>query len=195
MDKHWSILTRSPDLTSIVGPRPLLVSRRAKNLKYNLVHSEFTRSPSNSWQTNIPHSKGMFPCGHCHICRHVECTDKFTNVDDNKVYQIQQFINCSTEKVLYILQCPCKKIYFGKTKRQLRICIGEHLCSIRNIQKSKDKDNLKWGPIAQHFEKFYNSSVDGLKIKGFFALCQIAEEIMIQSFCGRKRNGSSVYGL
>lgn len=54
--------------------------------------------------------------------------------------------------------------------RQLRTRIGEHLCSIRNIQKSKDKDNPKWGSIAQHFERSPNSSIDGLKVRGFFAL-------------------------
>lgn len=46
--------------------------------------------------------------------------------------------------------------------------MGEHLCSIGNIQKSKDKKNPKWGPIAQHYERFHNFSIDGLK--GFFAL-------------------------
>lgn len=110
---------------------------------------------------------GMFPFEHFHICLFVECTDNFTNVDRQKVYSIKQFINCSNAYVFYILACPCKKFYVGKTKRQLRIRIGECLSSIRN-PRSHDKPGRT--PIAQHFDGFNKSFPDSIRIKGFFAL-------------------------
>lgn len=109
----------------------------------------------------------MFPCGHCHICHFVEGTGNFTDADRQKVYSIKHFINCSTAWVLYILECPYKKIYVGKTKRQLGVRIGKHLSSIRN---PRNQDNPERAPIAQHFDMFHNSSPDGLRVKGFFAL-------------------------
>lgn len=109
----------------------------------------------------MPKLKGMFPCGHCLTCKFVECTKTFCNSDSSQEYTINSFINCSTFKILYILECPCHKLYVGKTKRQLRIRFAEHLKSIRLKEKT---------PIAQHFLDFHQGNTSGLKVKGFYAL-------------------------
>lgn len=74
-------------------------------------------------------------------------------------FEIKSFINCATSKVLYILECPCHKLYVGKTKRQLRVRFAEHLKSIRLKEDT---------PIAQHFLEFHQSNTCGLKVKGLF---------------------------
>lgn len=53
LQKHWGILTKSSALTDIVGPRPQLVARRARNLN-TLVHSEYTRVRTTNCLTDLP---------------------------------------------------------------------------------------------------------------------------------------------
>lgn len=77
-------------------------------------------------------------------------------------YTIKSFINCATTWVIYSIQCPCNKMYIGKSKRQLCILIGEHLRHIR--QKEPDS------PLAQYFLHYHQASTSGLKVKGILAL-------------------------
>lgn len=96
-------------------------------------------------------------------CTHVESagfvgklikTDTFTNAESTKRFKIKQFINCSTTRVIYMLTCPCGKAYIGKTKRPLKIWIGEH---INSINKKEDES-----PLAAHFKHFHNGYPSGL---------------------------------
>lgn len=121
--------------------------------------SQFVRSPSRNWLTDLPNLQGIYPCGHCVMCRFVDRSGVFTG-SGNKEYQIRHFINCSTTRVLYIMECPCKNVYVGKTKRQLHIGFGEH---IKNIKQNET-------PIAMHFNEYHVGQPIGLKIKGFYAL-------------------------
>lgn len=57
-------------------------------------------------------------------------TDMFTSSDGTKNFRINSFINCSTTRVVYVLTCPCGTIYVGKTKRQLKVRVGEHIQTI-----------------------------------------------------------------
>lgn len=153
--KHWHILTRSPQVASIVGPRPQMVAKRARNLADKLVRFEFPRSTPQNWLIGLPQMKGIFPCGRCHICKFVNRTGVFTDADRQKTYQIKQFINCNTTRVLFILECRCHKFYVGKTKQPLKVHIGEHLLSIRG----GDDDT----PIAQHFAQFHKGQPRALR--------------------------------
>lgn len=125
LTQHWHILSESPTLGNLVGVRPLLPARRSRNLKDHLIHSEFRRSPTPNWLTQLPPLKGMFRCGRCSVCRYVERTDVFTDSDGTKQFKIHNFINCNTTRVIDMLTCPCGKKYVGK--RQLKIRIGEHV--------------------------------------------------------------------
>lgn len=167
----WCIMGRSltlacsdpfPQMASIVGPKPLMVARRAKNLTDEVVKSEFTKSSPHNWLTDLPPPKGIYPCGRCHICKFVERSDSFSDAKRKNTYQIKQFINCNTSRVLYMLECPCRKLYVGKTKHSLKIRIGEHLSSIR----LPDDETL----ISEHFTKHHNGQTKGLKVKKFHAL-------------------------
>lgn len=111
-----------------------------------------------NWLTDMPRPKGTYPCGHCGMCRYVDLRwpEVFTDSERNK-----EFINCSTTQVLYILECPCNKLYVSKTKRQLWIRISEHLKSIKLKEET---------PVAQHFSMYHSGKSSGLRFKGFFAL-------------------------
>lgn len=130
----------------------------APNLSDMLSRSEYFWSSDDSWLTSFPRSRGMFSCGHCQICHFSEV---FTNADNTKIYKIKS-LNCATTKVIYSLQCPCNKIYIGKTERQLWVPIGEHLRGVKHKE-------LK-SPLAQHFLLHHKSKPDGLRVRGINAL-------------------------
>lgn len=138
-----------------------MTARRSRNLGDLLVHSEYTRTISYNWLTSSKPPFGMHACGHCKICKYVHQTNQFTNPRGGKDFKIKQFINCSTTRVIYMLTCPCNKNYIGKTKRALRIRIGEHIAGIK-------KDDER--PISLHFAKFHNRDPKGLTVKGIYRL-------------------------
>lgn len=49
-----------------------------------------------------------------------------------KIKLIKLFITCSTEGVVYLLQCPCGLQYVGRTKRPLSVRLNEHITDIKN---------------------------------------------------------------
>lgn len=69
----------------------------------------------------------MYACNRCQVCPYVDQTNVFTDALGQKSYEIRDLVNCSTIQVIYMITCPCPKIYFGKTKRSLRVRIGEKL--------------------------------------------------------------------
>ena len=162
LNQHWHILSEAPILGSFVGDRPLLTARRSTNLKDCLVHSEYQRTTKSNWLTDLPPLKGMYPCGRCSMCKYIEKTDTFHSADGTKHFRINSFINCSTTRVIYLLTCPCGLMYVGKTKRQLKIRLSEHVQSINK----KDDDR----PLSLHFLKYHNGVPDGLRCRGIYRL-------------------------
>lgn len=161
LQKHWEILTNTPDLANIVGPSPKMVARRA-NLGDTLITSEFTKESEATWLSQYPRSKGMFSCGHCQVYPFVDRTDTYKDELGKESFQIWYVINCSTTKVVYMLTCPYDKFYIGKMKRQLRICIGEHMREI--VEKTPDK------PLVRHFAQYHNGWLEGMQVKGIYML-------------------------
>lgn len=163
------ILLNGPGLKEIAGESPNLVARRAKNLGDILIHSEFTKEPSANWLYEYPRSKGMFSCNRCQICPFVDRTATFSDTRGRHTFEIRDLINCSSNKVIYMLTYPCPKIYIGKTKRSLKTRIGEH---IREIKGEKERDPEKsWEkPLAKHFALYHRGKPDGLKVKDIYLL-------------------------
>ena len=77
---------------------------------------------------------------------------EFINPSDQKKYYLKQFTTCSSPFIIYAIQCPCPKIYVGKTIRPLKIRIGEHLSNIRN--------NKVGAPLTQHCTEKQHSHTD-----------------------------------
>lgn len=158
-------------MVDIVGSRQQLVARRAHHLKDTLVHSEYTKKRAMNWLTDLPPLKGMYACSHCQILKFVDRSAVFSDADRSVEFQIKNFINCSTSRVIYTLECPCKKYYIGKTKRQLQICISEHIRSIKNVNKEESKKKKEAvTPLAAHFADFHGGRLDGLNVKDIYTL-------------------------
>lgn len=134
-----------------------------------MIHSEFTKEPSSNWLSEYPRSKGMFPCNRCQICPFVDRTATFSNTEGRHTFEIRDLINCSSSKVIYMLTCPCPKIYIGKTKRSLKIRIGETLREIKG-ERERDPERSQEKPLAKHFALCHQGKPDGLKVKGIYLL-------------------------
>lgn len=104
----------------------------------------------------------MFPCNKCQVCPFVDRTSVFHDVLGKNNYEIRDLINCSTKRVIYIITCPCLNIYIGKTKRPLKVRIGEHL------REFDEKDPEK--PLAKHFVSCHRGCSVDMKVKGIYVL-------------------------
>lgn len=139
--KYWHLLCDDPSLQGKFEDPPLFVSRRGPNLRNKLVKARVRSTPS---QTLLaPLRDGNHPCGNCAQCNSTHKTRTFKHPRSGKSYSVKGFITCKTKNVIYLLRCPCDKVYVGKTTRSLKQRISEHKSSIRRA-------DLNY-PVACHF--------------------------------------------
>ncbi|OCT55731.1 hypothetical protein XELAEV_18004497mg [Xenopus laevis] len=128
--ENWHILEQDADLKETIGDRPLITYRRSKNLRDRLIHSHYNNPSKPTWLTcNI---KGCYKCGDCLACPFVRKSTTLYGRLDIEEYTIKQFINCKTMGVIYVMECKCGMRYVGKTKREFRRRILEHVGDVRN---------------------------------------------------------------
>lgn len=155
--KHWHILSSDTTLNSAFQNPPLFTYKRGRNLSNMLVRSDVIREKTEAF------IKGCFPCRNCAACSTIIKSNYFTCPRTNKRFDIKSCITCNTKNVIYLLRCPCYKIYCGKTSRSLKIRIGEHKSAIRR------KDITS--PVAKHFAE-NGHSVDQLQCIGIEKISQ-----------------------
>lgn len=51
---------------------------------------------------------------------------------NGKPYYSKQRLTCDTEDVIYLMLCQCGQFYIGKTKRQFRRQVYDHVYAVRN---------------------------------------------------------------
>ncbi|OCT78761.1 hypothetical protein XELAEV_18029851mg [Xenopus laevis] len=84
--------------------------------------------------------KGAYPCISCHFCDVIIKGNKFNHPSKGYDIKLKDFATCHTRGVIYMLKCPCGKVYVGKTKRQ------------RSIDNC-DLEKMKYvTPISRHFK-------------------------------------------
>lgn len=156
--KHWHLLSSDPELSDIFKHPPLIVYKRARNLKDSLVHARFqSTSPRTSQSLLSPIQKGNYRCGNCAQCNNTFKTSFFCHPRTGRKYSIKSVITCVSTHVVYLIRCPCGIGYVGKTSRQLKQRISEHKSSIRR----KDMNY----PVAAHFVTL-NHDVTSLRFCG-----------------------------
>lgn len=156
--KYWHLLSSDPELSTIFRHPPLIVFKRAKNLKDHVVHARFQSGITRSSQKLIsPLQNGNYRCGNCAQCNNTTKTSFFCHPRTGKKYGIHSVITCTSTHVVYLIRCPCGLGYVGKTSRQLKQRISEHKSSIRR----KDVNY----PVAAHFLSF-NHDVSSLRFCG-----------------------------
>lgn len=65
-------------------------------------------------------------CGHCPRCPWILEGTTYT-LPNGEVFSPPQHSNCGTRGVVYLMVCVCKVLYVGKTIKELRQRLGDHL--------------------------------------------------------------------
>lgn len=155
---HWHILQKDDAIKHLYRDPPKLVFKRGRNLRNELVKSEYAPSMISPSQTLLaPIPDGNYKCGACAQCNSTSKTTYFNHPQTGKRIKIKGIISCTTKGVIYKLTCPCGKAYIGKTSRELKQRIAEHRSTIRCR-------NINY-PVAQHFIEF-NHPISSLKYTG-----------------------------
>ncbi len=135
----------------IFADLPLFSHYRARNIKDFLVKSDtYVRDGIDG---HVSKDAGFYPCLKCAACKNVrKSCFEFRSCITERIYKIKQLVTCASTNVIYLLSCPCIKQYVGKTNRQIRTRIIEHMSAIR-------RKDLK-SPMARHFVEMSYSVLD-----------------------------------
>ncbi|OCT93721.1 hypothetical protein XELAEV_18011398mg [Xenopus laevis] len=147
LSKYWHILEQDRDLKQIIGNRPLRTFRRSRNIGDQLTHSHYKTPMNTTWLTNK--TKGCYKCGSCMACAFIQKATCITGRLDIANFKIAQFINCKTVGVIYVTKCVCGKTYVGKTKREFRRRILEHVGDVKNSRNTT---------VATHVNEVHNGN-------------------------------------
>ncbi|XP_056414465.1 uncharacterized protein LOC130356667 [Hyla sarda] len=148
IQKHWDILTMDRDLKDAVSPYPLISFRRGRNVRDRLVSSHFaSQKPLTNWLSQ--RKPGTFRCGKCRACQFIKVDNQYFDKELHRSFRSRTFANCKTTGVVYIATCICGLRYVGKTTREFKCRILEHIGDVNN---NRDK------PIAKHVNNKHNGN-------------------------------------
>ncbi|OCT73790.1 hypothetical protein XELAEV_18032754mg [Xenopus laevis] len=74
-----------------------------------------------------------------------------------KEYKIKIFINCKTSGIVYFMQCNCSKKYVGKTIREFRRRIMEHVGDVKHKRNTS---------IANHVNEIHSGDTNTMTFIG-----------------------------
>ncbi|OCT95583.1 hypothetical protein XELAEV_18013271mg [Xenopus laevis] len=152
LTNHWQILEQDKDLSSVIGTKPTITFRRSKNLRDQLVHSHLNNKGKPTRLENK--TKGCHKCGSCLACPYIEKAWVYVGRDDKPIYTLEHSMNCKTSGVIYVMTCQCGKCYVGKTKREFRRRILEHVGDVKHKRNTS---------VARHINETHNGSLEMLK--------------------------------
>ncbi|OCT61211.1 hypothetical protein XELAEV_18047235mg [Xenopus laevis] len=161
VNKHWHILQQDSQLREVIGESPLITFRRSKNLRDKLTRSHYTQASRTTWLTSK--MKGCYKCGDCSACPLVAKTHNVMQSRDNVDYTIKNYMNCKSTCVVYLMQCACGKVYVGKTLREFRRRILEHVGDVKHKRNTS---------IAVHINECHNGNI---KVMQFSAVEQLKQ--------------------
>ncbi|OCT97277.1 hypothetical protein XELAEV_18009502mg [Xenopus laevis] len=167
LSKHWHILEQDRDLKQILGDRPLITFRRSRNLRDQLTHSHFQAPNKSTWLMN--RIKGCYKFGKCLAYPFILKTTCVTGRMDIAEFKIAYFINCKTAGVVYIMKCACGKNYVGKTRRELKRRILEHVGDVKNKRNTS---------VATHINEIHDGDTGVVKffrVEHFFPTTRVGD--------------------
>lgn len=122
LSKHWHFLVEDPILKKYVNPHPGIVYKRTVSLKDRLVSNQYKTSNL----TPLHEPRGTKPCGNCSFCPWISSEYPILLPSGETCYP-KFSASCQTQGVVYLMTCTCGVFYVGKTARQLRQRINDHV--------------------------------------------------------------------
>ncbi|XP_056391941.1 uncharacterized protein LOC130284967 [Hyla sarda] len=155
--KNWHLLMADPDIVNTVQNRPTVTFRKNKTIADLLKGQKFNREahPKETWLSGIA-PKGNKNCGFCPQCPHN--INAISIKLGSYVFEIKHLITCRSTFVVYFLCCSCQFFYIGKTERQLRARVREHMYSVRKGGGSPT--------FVQHMQSIHGGNCTTLKFGG-----------------------------
>lgn len=153
LTKNCHLLAEHHTLAKYIRSTPEVVFRRARSLRDQLTSSHYT--PTRPPKTG---PNGTFKCEDCPRCPWVHEGRHFV-LPNGETFASRTLANCGTKGVIYLMNCTCQAFYEGKTIRELRQRIGDHLY---------DSENGKLTTIGRHiglYHRFDNSVVKFLVLE------------------------------
>ncbi|XP_069486826.1 uncharacterized protein [Ambystoma mexicanum] len=139
--KHWNILHNDQTLLELFPTPPMMCFKRGKNIRDKLVKAE--RVPKEKQLFLATKKLGTFPCLGCIHCNNTIKGNVVTHPRNGQKIKLRDYSTCLTSGVIYMLKCPCGKVYVGQTKRPVKSRLSEH--------KSNIRCNNQYSPVARHF--------------------------------------------
>lgn len=119
--KHWSLLTNDPILSKYINSKPDITYKRSRSLRDKITSSHYT-----THQTQHVSSNGMTRCGKCSFCLWIREGSTFV-LPNGENFPPNFHTDCSTQGVIYLMTCQCQAFYVGKTIRNFRCRIRDHV--------------------------------------------------------------------
>lgn len=95
--------------------------------------------------------QGFYQCRRCNVCVHNTLIgrkiDTFSSTITSRIYRMKEFATCATQYVVYLITCPCKKQYVGRTIRTFTTRVNEHIAGIKG---GKDKHTVPRHYLLHH---------------------------------------------
>lgn len=127
---NWPILLTDNDIKDEIGVYPSITFRRGRSLRDRLTSSILM--PIKSRPFFHSSTIGCYRCSGCIACPFIQVGGTFTSHTTGQTYEIKGHTFCLTRGVIYLASCRCGLQYVGKTHREFRRRIGDHLGDIRN---------------------------------------------------------------
>lgn len=107
INQHWSLVSDEMGTTEL----PLFAFKRGRNVRDLVVSSSLrtTPVPDLRAQLLLPPLVAHFKCGHCKACELTVEQKDFCHPGQR--FTLKHHTNCITKDVVYIIMCPCNKVY------------------------------------------------------------------------------------
>ena len=154
LNKHKGILS---ELSNCFPDPPRVFFRRKRNLKDILCKSDVF---SNSVKEEMEWKQ---PCNHgnCKLCSSIAASNKITNKQNNKKFEIKHGGTCRTKNIIYAAECrKHKKLYIGQGKCQLNKRFCGHRFDIKKISTKPLNKDVGGTELSEHFSASPHSQSD-----------------------------------
>ncbi|XP_073417913.1 uncharacterized protein [Dendrobates tinctorius] len=143
----WYIIQKDPVLNKVLPDKPTVTFRKARSLKNHLAPSRLSQyTPDN--HTGL--TPGIFRCQRprCSLCSNIaHNTFIFSHPFTSEKFTITNHLSCVSAFVIYVILCPCPKLYVGRTTQPLHCRMNSH--------RHNTKIGYQQHGLSRHFDSFH----------------------------------------